>query len=172
MAKLITIGLSKIEIGDIATDKGMGTELAVIGQTAEGSCTIETAEPEVTEFYVEESDSPVHTALKAGLTTITFQLAAPDLQQCVDVFGGAITGTGTAATWNYPGNAVNLEKSVKITPKEGIVFRIPRGKITARFTGQFGRADTLKVEVSITVLQPEKAGTPPMILSLVAGEGA
>lgn len=166
MADLITIGLAKIEVGETGEGGTMGTILNVIGNTAEGSCTIETADPEVTEFFVEEKDGPIHTAIKQGQTTITFQLAAPDLAQCAAVFGGTVDLVND--TWNYPSSAVPLEKSVKITPKEGLIFEIPRAKIAAKFTGQFGRSETLKVEVTITVMQPEGANIPPMILSLVA----
>lgn len=151
MADLITIGLAKIEVGNKGTNGAMGTSLAVIGNTAEGSCTIETADPEITEFFVEEKDGPIHTAIKQGQTTITFQLAAPDLAQCAAVFGGTLDED--EETWSYPSAAVQLEKSVKITPKEGLIFEIPRAKIAAKFTGQFGRSDTLKVEVTITVMQ-------------------
>lgn len=166
MADLITIGLAKIEVGDKGSGGTMGTILNVIGNTAEGSCTIETADPEVTEFFVEEKDGPIHTAIKQGQTTITFQLAAPDLAQCAAVFGGTVDVE--EETWNYPSTAVQPEKSVKITPKEGLIFEIPRAKIAAKFTGQFGRSETLKVEVTITVMQPEGTNVPPMILSLVA----
>ncbi|MBA4852078.1 hypothetical protein [Emticicia sp. BO119] len=170
MGNLITIGLSKIEIGDKAVDEGMGTTLATVGYTAEGSCTIETTDPEIQEFFAEEVDTAIHTSAKGGTTTVTFQLASPDLDQCAAVFGGTVTGTGTAKTWEYPDAVTGLEKSIKITPKEGIVFKIPRGKMVPKFTGQFGRADTLKIEVSISVLQPLKSGVKPMLLSLVAGE--
>lgn len=163
MADLITIGLAKIEVGPMGSAGAMGTTLAVIGDTAEGSCTIETADPEITEFYVEEKDAPIHTSVKQGVTTVTFQLAAPDLTQCAAVFGGTVS----SGVWEYPTGYVSMEKAVKITPKEGIIFSIPRGKMTAKFTGQFGRADTLKVEISIQVLQPE-GDNPPMILSLVS----
>ncbi|WP_259014453.1 hypothetical protein [Emticicia fluvialis] len=170
MADLITIGLAKIEVAPLGTDGAMGSPLATIGHTAEGSCTIETADPELTDFFIEEQDEPIHTAAKMAVTTITFQLAAPDLVQCQAVFGGNITGTGSAAVWNYPSSLEKIEKSVKITPKEGIVFKIPRAKITAKFTGQFGRSETLKVEVVITVLKPA-GNAAPMILSLAANEG-
>lgn len=170
MANLVTIGLAKIEVGAIAGDGDMGASLAVIGNTAEGSCTIETADPETTEFYAEEVEAPIYTSSKAGITTITFQLASPDLDQCAAVFGGTVTGSGSAKTWKYPDSVLGAEKSIKIVPKEGLVFKIPRGKLLPKFTGQFGRADTLKVEVSITVLQPTKSGVAPMIVSLVAGE--
>lgn len=170
MADLITIGLASISVGDIAGDGGMGTSLSVIGKTAEGSCTIETTDPEVTEIFAEEVDTAIYTSVKAGQTTVTFQLAAPDLEQCAAVFGGTVSGTGTAKTWEYPDSVTGVEKSVKIVPKEGIVFSIPRAKLIPKFTGQFGRADTLKIEITANVLQPKKANTKPMKLSLVAGE--
>ncbi|PLK44406.1 hypothetical protein [Emticicia sp. TH156] len=167
MGKLVTIGLAKIEVGEIGTNGVMGTSLETIGHTAEGSCTIETADPEITEFFVEELDEPIHTAAKMAVTTITFQLASPDLEQCKAVFGGDLNPeTGTPTSWDYPSGLVTIEKSVKITPKEGLIFSIPRAKITAKFTGQFGRSETLKVEVVITVLKPT-GNVAPMILSLV-----
>lgn len=165
MGKLVTIGLAKIEVGTIGTNGAMGTSLETIGHTAEGSCTIETADPEITEFFAEEQDEAIHTAAKMAVTTITFQLAAPDLEQCAAVFGGEVSAEAPF-TWNYPSGLVNIEKSVKITPKEGLIFSIPRAKITAKFTGQFGRSETLKVEVVITVLKPT-SGDAPMKLSLV-----
>ncbi|HEY1055010.1 MAG TPA: hypothetical protein VGE24_07740 [Emticicia sp.] len=170
MGNLITIGLSKIEIGAKAVDGGMGTSLAVVGYTAEGSCTIETADPTVVDFFAEEVDTAIYTSVKGGATTVKFQLASPDLEQCAAVFGGTVTGTGNAKTWEYPDSVTGVEKSIKITPKEGLVFKFPRGKLIPKFTGQFGRADTLKVEITINVLQPEKAGVKTMLLSLVAGE--
>ncbi|RYU93810.1 hypothetical protein [Emticicia agri] len=165
MADLITIGLAKIEVGNKGVNDAMGTTLAVIGNTAEGSCTIETSDPEITEFFVEEKEGPIHTAIKQGQTTISFQLAAPDLAQCEAVFGGEYDEEDD--TWTYPVSAVAIEKSVKITPKEGLIFAIPRARISAKFTGQFGRSDTLKVEVTILVLQPAN-NAPSMTLSLVA----
>ena len=167
MADLVTIGLAKIEVAPLGVNGAMGTPLALIGNTAEGSCTIETADPEMTEFFVEEQDDPIHTAAKMAVTTITFQLAAPDLEQCAAVFGGEVSDEeGQPLTWEYPSGLVTIERSVKITPREGLIFSIPKAKITAKFTGQFGRSETLKVEVVVTVLKPA-GNAAPMKLSLV-----
>lgn len=170
MADLITIGVSKIEVGAIAGDGGMGTTLAVIGKTAEGTASMSTEDPTLTEFYAEESDTALYTSSKAGKTTFNFSLAAPDLAQMAAVFGGTVTGTGNALVWKRPDTAPVIEKSIKITPQAGVVFKIPRGSITAKFSGGFSKNDTLKVDIIITVLLPTKSGEGALIASLLAGE--
>ena len=170
MANLVTIGLAKIEIGAIAGDGDMGTSLAVVGYTAEGGATWNTEDPTETEIKVEEVDTPIYISTEPGKSTLTFSLASPDLDQCAAVFGGTVSGSGTAKTWDYPDAVVVLEKSVKITPKVGLVFKIPRASLSAKFSGSFARADTLKIEIVLTVLQPTKSGVKPMKLSLVTGE--
>jgi len=105
-----------------------------------------------------------------GKTRFNFQLASPDLTQIATIMGLTVSGTGDAAVVNYPSSTVRVEKSVKITPAVGLVIKIPRGLVHAKFNGPIGRADTLKLDVTVEVMQPKKAGTPPMILSLLAGE--
>ncbi len=167
MADLITIGVSKIEVGAIAGDGGMGTTLAVIGKTAEGSASMTTEDPTLTEFYAEESDTALYTSSKAGKTTFNFSLAAPDLPQLAAVFGGTVTGTGSSAVWKRPDAVPVIEKSMKITPQAGIVISIPRASITAKFSGGFSKNDTLKVDIVATVLLPTKANEGALICSLL-----
>lgn len=168
MGRKVTIGLAKIEMGAKGTNDAMGTSLSVIGETADGSCVIETADPEKFQIKVEESDNPIYVNTTQGETTITFQLAAPDLGQCAAVFGGTVSGTAPTETWSYPSSYISIEKSVKITPKVGLIFAIPRAQIDAKFTGGFGRADSLKIEVTVTVLQPSDDAVPPMKISYAA----
>lgn len=168
MADLITIGVSKIEVGAIAGDGGMGTTLAIIGKTAEGSASMTTEDPTLTEFYAEESDTALYTSSKAGKTTFNFSLAAPDLTQLAAVFGGTVSGSGSSATWKRPDAAPVIEKSMKITPQAGIVISIPRASITAKFSGGFSKNDTLKVDIVATVLLPTKANEGALICSLLA----
>ena len=56
MAKEVNIGIASIKVGDIASDGGMGTVLAPLGETAEDSCKLTFGDQEETAFYVEEHD--------------------------------------------------------------------------------------------------------------------
>lgn len=170
MANVTTTGLAAIEMGAIASDGGMGATLAVIGYTNKGSVQLNTEDGELTEFYAEEVDDPIYVEEKKGKTTVSFQLGFPDFDQMVAVLGGEKSGTGDAMIWKAPVNHPKIEKSWKIVPKTGYVLNIPRGKISAKFTGGYISTDNLKIDVVITVLTPTKANEPPYFKSLLAAE--
>lgn len=160
MAGLINIGVSSIAIGAIATDGGMGTTLSPLGYTEEGSAQINMDDPTETEFNVEELDTPIWIESKAGKIAVAFKVANPDEDTLVKVFGGTKTGTGATAVYTWPLISPVIERSIKITPKQGMGISIPRAKITAKFSSEIGRAALLGVEVTGTVLQPTKADEP------------
>ena len=168
MADLISIGLASIQVSAIAGDGDVGTSFAAIGKTDEGSATITMADPTFTEFYAEEVDSPLHTAVKQGSIEVKFNLAAPDLTQLAAVFGGSVTGTGSSATWEMPDSTTGIEKSLKITPTAGLILTFPRAQMTAKLVGGLKKTDTLKVEVTAKILQPTKSGVKRVKTSLVA----
>lgn len=58
MAKKI-FGLASAKIAPIASDGGMGTALETIGETVSGTATMSQDDNTVTDFKIEESDSPV-----------------------------------------------------------------------------------------------------------------
>lgn len=59
VSQVYTLGLSKIEIGDIAEGGGMGTTLEQLGYTLQDSCSMTQENPQTTEFLAEEVDDPV-----------------------------------------------------------------------------------------------------------------
>ena len=154
-------GISKIEIGPIAVDGGMGTSLKQLGYTTEDSFKWNSTDPEKKEYFVEEIDSAFYTATKAGKVGFIFEIANPDIDTLVDLFGGTKTGTGTTATWAAPAVTPTIERSVKITPKIGIGFNLPRVLITAKWTDSMGRNALLGITVSRDVLAPTKTGMAP-----------
>lgn len=160
MAGLINIGVAEIAIGAIAVDGGMGTTLAPLGYTEEGSAQINMDDPTETEFPVEELEVPLWIESKAGKIAVAFKVADPDEDTLVKVFGGAKTGTGATAVYSWPLAPVSIERSIKFTPKKGMGLNIPRAKITAKFSSEIGRGALLGVEVTGTVLQPTKADEP------------
>jgi hypothetical protein len=51
-----------------------------------------------------------------------------------------------------------IEKSVMVTPQQGIAFDIPRLKIVAKINGEYSKKNLLLIEVTGTALAPTKAG--------------
>jgi len=170
MANVVTTGLTSIKVGDIAGDGGMGTTLAVLGYTNEGSIQFTEEDPTSTEFKAEEVDDPIYISQTKGKTTFSFQLGFPDYDQLVATLGGAKSGSGNAMIWSAPSTMPTIEKSIKIIPKVGYVLNIPRGKITGKPNGGFSKTDQFKVDVTITCLTPTKAGVAPYFKSLLAAE--
>jgi hypothetical protein len=151
-----TLGLAKIEIGDIATDGGMGQALSVWGQTLQGTCNVTQEDPETNEFYAEELDDPVVSISKRGKTTLVFSVMNPDVAVLQKLFGGTVTGTGDTAKWSAPKQLPVIEKSVRVTPQMGLIWEFPRMKINSKINGQFSRENIFVIEVSGTALQPSK----------------
>jgi len=152
-----TLGLSSIEMGDIAPDGGMGETLSVVGQTLQGTCNVTQDDPEMTDFFAEELDDPVVSIGRRGKTNLNFSLMNPDLEVLQKLFGGTITGTGSAAKWSAPKQLPVIEKSVKVTPQMGLIWEFPRMKINAKINGQFSRENIFVIEVNGSALQPTKA---------------
>ena len=162
VSQVYTLGLSKIEIGDIAEGGGMGTTLEQLGYTLQDSCSMTQEDPQTTEFLAEEVDDPVISIDRAGKTTFNFSVMNPDPTVLQKLLGGEVTGTGDAAVWNAPNTMPVIEKSVKITPKQGLVFSIPRMKLVAKINGQFSRSNVFVIEVVGTVLVPTDGTTAKM----------
>jgi len=157
MTDIYTLGLAKIEIGDIGADGGMGQSLSVIGQTLEGTCNVKQDDPETNDFYAEELDDPVVSISKRGKTTLAYSVMNPDLTTLQKLFGGTVSGTGATAKWNAPAQLPVIEKSVRVTPQMGLIWEFPRMKINAKINGQFSRKNIFVIEVTGTALQPSKA---------------
>ena len=167
MAK-INIGIAAIALGTVGVDGGAGTTLAPLGYTTEGTAKLNWDDATETEFAVEEIDNPIYISTKEGKKTFTFTVANPDEDTLVSAFGGVKTGTGNAATFAFPSSSVSMEKTIKITPKEGMGLLIPRAKITAKLTSDLGRASLMGIEITGTVLEPTKVGVSALSTFVVA----
>lgn len=160
MPGLINIGAAKIEVGDPAVDGGMGTTLAPLGYTTVDTIKFNDEGGTEIDFEVEELDIPFYSETQTGTKIFTFQVANPDEDTLVSVFGGTKTGTGATTTWAAPLLAPTIIKSLKFTPKKGIGFNFPKCKVSARWTSDIGKNNLMGIEVSFKVLQPDKANTP------------
>jgi hypothetical protein len=159
MAK-VNFSLSSFKIGDPAVDGGMGTVLSEIGinKVVRNTTVLTMAEGTTTNFDLEIEDNPVASVDTPGLTTLASDLYATDGSQLATLFGGTYTPAGTGPeSWEMPTSAVELEKSVELTHKNGAKVQIPRMKLVARFEWNFKRDSLVIVHIIGTVLKPTKA---------------
>lgn len=155
---MITAGLTKIEIGEIAVDGGMSTTLETICYTKDGGVKLVVEDPQVTEFIPEELDDPIDSISKKGKTTIEWTLLDPDADALVAVMGG----TAVAGVWSQPRTQPTIEKSLKITPNKGLVVACPRVSIVGKIDAEFSKKGSFSVVVKATVMAPTKANTEPL----------
>jgi|WetSurMetagenome_2_1015567.scaffolds.fasta_scaffold00003_155 hypothetical protein len=159
MAEVRTLGLTSIEIGDVAVDGGMGTVLAVLGKTYKDTAELMGADPEIFEHRSEESDDPEETVETKGKITLKWSIMDSDADTLVKVLGGTSTGTAPNKIWSAPATAPNVEKSVKITPKSGKIINIVRTKIVAKPNYKLAKNGIFLVDIIATILTPTKAAT-------------
>ncbi len=164
---LVTLGLSKIEVGDIGTDGAMGTTLSTLGYTYQDTCKMTQDDPETTEHYAEEADDPIVSISRGGKTNFAFSIMDADLTVLKTLLGGTTTGTGATEKWEAPDKLPVIEKSVRITPEQGLKFEIPRMKLVSKINAEFSKKGIMLIEVTGTVLQPTKSGIKKMTASKI-----
>jgi hypothetical protein len=165
MAKY-SVGCSKIEMGNIAVDGGIGTSLTDIGEIYQGTAQVNGAAPAVTDHFSEQSDDPIVSVAVKGKTTVKFTIVDVTPANLVLFLGGTASGTTPAFKWAAPSVAPAIEQSLKITTKQGYVIAIPRARISANINWMLGKTDLAKVEVEATVMTPTKANTESISLTL------
>jgi hypothetical protein len=158
MAKYV-YGVTSIEMGPIASDGGMGTSLVDVGQIEEKTCTIEQADTTIVEKRSEQSDDPYLRLKKRGVKTLKFTIVDFTPANLIKFLGGEETVEGSDPAWDDGDVVEDIERSVKVTTKNGIIFHIIRGDITAKIVGSLTSDDNLKVEVTCVALKPTKANT-------------
>jgi hypothetical protein len=85
-----------------------------------------------------------------------------DLTVLQTLLGGETTGTGDMQKWSAPDKLPVIEKSVRITPEQGLKFEVPRMKLASKINAEFSKKGILLIDVAGTVLQPTKAGVKKM----------
>lgn len=172
MVKVFTLGLSKIEMGAIAQDGGMGATLAQLGYTNQNSAQLTMEIPTATEFFAEEVDDPVLVSKKAGAITFAFDIMNPAPETLEQLMGGTAGKSDDSLTdkdqWEAPDSVSDVELSLKITPKQGYCFAVPRASISANLTGNFAASSLMLLHVEAKVMTPTKTGTKKMTLTKVA----
>ncbi len=88
MAKKI-FGLSSIKYADVAVDGGMGSDFNTSPETVVGTATITQEDPTITDFNIEESDSPVESIqTQAGKVTFAWSSYNIGYLMLKKLFGG------------------------------------------------------------------------------------
>jgi len=161
MAKVFTYGLESIEFGDIATDGGVATTFSNKGLTFKDSFEIAEADPDLQKFLSEENDDPEMIISTQGEKVYRFQLMNPGVDEFAYFMGGTVV-TGPPKVYEAPDVSPTIEKSVKITPKQGHILTITRGRITAKESGTYSKTGLAMLDITITVMKPTKAGEPKL----------
>ena len=166
MSEKRTFGLVSIKIGDVAEDGGMGTTLAVLGVTDEGSATFTKGEDTSKDFFCEESDDPIETVTKKGVTTIEWSILDFTPSTLVKVLGGTVDVTVPAVpVWQAPATSAVIEKSIEAITKTGVKIQIVRAKISASVDLKLGKETIGIVKIKATALTPTKTNTPSVMIA-------
>ena len=144
----------------------MGETLDVLGYTYQDTCTMTQEDPETTDHYAEEVDDPVISISRGGKTNFNFSIMNPSVTVLADLLGGV----GTPDKWEAPDKIPVVEKSVRITPEQGLKFEIPRMKLVSKINATFSKSGILLIEVAGTVMQPTKTGTKKMTATLMTAD--
>jgi len=162
-SRTISLGLAKVEYGEVDAGGGMQTTLTQMGYTLLDSFELTTDEPDVTELNVEEIDSPIDLSGKFGKIVYEWDIANPNVSEM------AATGGGTADTtnneWAAPDAWSPIEKAFVFTPKKGFIHKIPRGSLIAYPKGGFKQSDPQVWHMKVTVLKNTSAA--PRYLKLM-----
>lgn len=158
MGSLVTIGLKLIEIGTLAADGGPATTFLPFGNISTDSFAFAEAEPSVKQVLIEESSAPLKEFKTKGLLQVTANIADPDADMYATLRGGTVTATSGLKTYKEGDDFVDIEKTVRITPAEGLKFTFNRASMNGVLNGGLGKNQELYLALTITALQPLKAG--------------
>lgn len=161
----VTLGLSAIlgKTGEPTAANFTETGYTKFGYTYEDTAKMSQEDGESTEFYSEEEDDPIEQITKAGKITFNFSVMDPTLQFLQRVFGGAVA----ADVWSFPDAEAEIEESLIIKPRKGLMFQIPRAKIKAKLNGEFSKKGLMLVEVTATCMKPETAGLKKLYAKVI-----
>lgn len=73
--------------------------------------------------------------------------------------------SATRSVYSLPDSLPSIEQSAKITDKEGTYFEIPRAGVSPKFNITFTKEGLGKIDLVLTVLQPEGAGIPRLSIN-------
>lgn len=164
MAEKRALGVASIHIGDMAVDGDVSAAFASIGTIYKDTASIEQETGEEIVHDAEELDDPIEIVPTKGRTKIAWGITDFTPATLVKVLGGTVTGTAPDEKWEAPDTASIIEKSVKITSKNGVTFTYPRVSLKARISYKLAKSGIAQVLIEGTVMQPTKTGVKSCII--------
>lgn len=162
MAQKKVFGLTSVLMGAIANDGGMGTTLTeLLGRTAKDSASLIYTPPSTSDVEIEESDDPDDTLTTAiGTWELKFDSYNVAAKTMSDVCGGTYTAgdEDTPDTWESPDPMDYMEKSFRVTTRNGAVVDLPRVKYIAAPNLDFAKSKLGTLKVTGKVMKPTKSG--------------
>nr|DAT49655.1 MAG TPA: hypothetical protein [Bacteriophage sp.] len=155
---VITLGLSEVQVGQIATDGGEATTYEKIGKTYQNTCKMVQEKADVTEHYEEGQSAPEVRKKKKKVPILTFSIMDPDPTFLKAYMGGEVTGTGDEMEWSWSDTDEDIEASIRVIPEVGLVYTIPRADIEAVLNADMSSQGINLVDFTVTPLKPKKAG--------------
>lgn len=153
-----TYGLDSVKIGPIAGDGGLSTTLVEVESIVVGTPVVTIPVPTKTEIPVEDSDEPAFVTSAPGAKTCTFSTYNVDASILVDLFGGTFTGVSPNQIWAAPDVVTDVERSVVMTSRTGLVVTMPRVLLSVDMALNFQRDSPGQINILGTVLKPAKVG--------------
>lgn len=160
----VAIGLKNLYIGNIAGDGGMGTGLDKIDYAVIDTPLFSIPEGETTDFLIEQSDTPYYSKKTPGVPVFTVSIYGLSAAVLAKHFGGTYTPGATSAdpgSWDAPDQILTQEKSIVAEHTQGGYLKIVRGAVSATADWNFQKNNLPRINLSISVLTPTKAGTKP-----------
>jgi hypothetical protein len=158
-------GIKSIKFGTPTGTSAMpaASNMTQFAQTVQGSLTISEDESTLTEFFVEETSTPVHSIVsQPGALRATWRAYDMSVDHLKKVKGGTATKPAAPADHTYDGPITieALELALEITTNNDVTFEIYKSAVIARFDSTLGRENLLELEVQATALDPGDGGSP------------
>lgn len=158
MSETKLLAVSSIQVAPIAADGDVGTVFATLGNIYKETAEFTTEQDADIEHEYEEFDEPGEIVPGVKKTKLKWTITDFSTANLVKILGGTATGVAPDDTWTPPSTSQIIEMSVKITPKVGKVFTIPRVYLRANIDYKLQRSGIAKVVIEGRVLTPKKAG--------------
>lgn len=145
---MITLGLSKVEVGEAALDGTMPVSMEKIGKVYKGTCRITQDESDVMEHFEEGRAAPEVRKKTKKVPRFEFALMDADAQMMADYIGGTVT----ALAWGYDGTEVVANKSIRLVSEQGFNFEIPNADIEATIDADLSTEGIFLINFVVTPL--------------------
>lgn len=155
-------GMQYVKMGAAGANGAMGTALAQIPVTAEGTFTLTFDSAEITDVMSEESDLPFISITKEGTKTIEWESMDLSLDNLKVAFGGTIATNTLTAGVSFKIPEQSIEVKTRVNAGTAHTFQFPKATVTATLSGSLTKTDALRIKFTARVLQPYDADGEPV----------